>query len=320
MQQNIGWYFPQTGGPEVLAATELAMPEPGEHEVLIKVLASGFNPIDSKIRAGLAPIAADNKVPGCDACGDVIKVGKQVAGFAVGDRVYGCIGGVAGSSGTLCQYVAADAHLLAKAPQSISIAQAATLPLVAITAHEALQRLQLHSNDSLLIMGGSGGVGRMAIQLARLQGAQVTATAGSEARQQQLRSLGVEAYHHNDVEQLGARFNKVLDTFGGQSLLNALLAARPGGHVATINARNTYDLSQAHAKGLTLHAVFMLLPLLTGNGRADHGVFLQQLAEWVDLGLVSAAEAEEAPAADVAAVHERYEAGELKHKVAFVLP
>lgn len=111
----------------------------------------------------------------------------------------------------------------------------------------------------------------------------------------------------------------MLDTHGGDSFQTALIAASAGGQVATINARNTYDLTQAHAKGLTIHAVFMLLPLLTGKGRAVHGRFLSWLANEVDAGRIIAPEAEAHPASAVADVHRRYEAGGLKTKVAFTL-
>ena len=87
------WVFPEVGAADVLIGTQLSVPTPQAGEVLIKVLASGFNPIDTKIRAGLAPIASDNHVPGCDVCGEVIALGDDVAEFALGDLVYGCAGG-----------------------------------------------------------------------------------------------------------------------------------------------------------------------------------------------------------------------------------
>ncbi|GGY39930.1 quinone oxidoreductase [Bacterioplanes sanyensis] len=320
MSTNKAWFFPTTGAPEVLQTTQLAMPEPRPGQVLIKVQASGFNPIDCKIRAGLAPIAADDQVPGCDVCGDVVALGAGVERFEIGQRVYGCVGGVKGSSGTLCQYLVADAQLLALAPAGLTAAQAAVVPLVAITAFEALQRMQLQAGDRLLVLGGSGGVGQMAVQQALLQGAQVTATAGTDERRAALQSLGAHACAHDQADKLGVTFDKVLDTHGGDSLQTALRAAAPAGQVATINARNTYDLTQAHAKGLTLHAVFMLLPLLTGKGRAAHGEFLQQLSHWLEQGEIHVPYVETCSAAEVADVHRRYEAGQLKHKVAFTWP
>ncbi len=316
---NSAWYFPETGTPDVLSETQLPMPVAGEGELLLKVLASGFNPIDTKIRAGLAPIAADNQVPGCDVCGEVISVGQNVSGFVPGDRVYGCAGGVKGSSGTLCRFMVVDAELMAPAPKSISAEQAAVLPLVSITAFEALERLHVAAGESCLIMGGSGGVGLRAVQLAKLRGAVVTATAGNDTRKDQIASFDATAIGHDEVTSKAGMFDKVLDTHGGESLQAGLMAAGPGAQVATISARNTYDLTQAHAKGLTLHAVFMLLPLLTGKGRINHGRFLHWLAKEVDAQRIAVPETETQPASAVASVHRRYETGDLKTKVAFTL-
>jgi NADPH2:quinone reductase len=297
----------------------MPMPDVQPRYVLLRVIASGFNPIDTKIRAGLASIAADNHVIGCDVCGEVVDVGAGVTRFAVGDLVYGCVGGVKGSSGTLCRYMAADTELLAIAPTSIRPEIAAALPLVSITAFEALQRLNIQSDDFLLIMGASGGVGYIAAQLAKIQGALVTGTAGTEHGREKLLALGIEAISHSEVSSSGAKFTKALDTFGVMSFQRALTAVTAGGQVATINARNTYDLTQAHAKALTIHAIFMLLPLLTGNGRRVHGEFLTWLASAIDSGKVVMPFVEVLPAADVVNIHRRYESGELKHKVVFTL-
>jgi len=311
---NKAWYFPETGNPDVLTETTLPFPEPGEGQLLIRVIASGFNPVDTKIRAGLAPIAADNHVPGCDLCGEVIGIGPGCRGFAEGDVVYGCAGGVKGSSGTLCQYIAVDAELVARAPATLSPEQVAALPLISITAFEALNRLNVSEGESLLILGGSGGVGQMALQLAQLRGAVVTATAGTGVRRDMVASFGATACAH-DTDLEG--FACVLDTHGGESFQRGLSAAATGGRLATVNARNTYDLALAHAKGLTIHAVFMLLPLLTGRGRSEHGRFLHWLAKAVDDGQIAAPETEVQPASAIAAVHRRYEESGLNTKVVF---
>lgn len=316
---NSGWVFPMTGAPDVLVKEPLLMPTTKPGHVLLKVKASGFNPIDTKIRAGLAPIASDNHVPGCDVCGEVISLGEGVTEFALGDLVYGCAGGVKGSSGTLCEYMCADAELLACKPEAITPTQASILPLISITAFEALERLSVGAGDELLIMGGTGGVGQMAIQLAKLNGARVTATAGSKEGLLFIESLGANAVLHSEASAAGSPFNKVLDSHGGESFQNALLAAAPGAQVATINARNIYDLAQAHAKALTIHAVFMLLPLITGNGRKAHGDFLAWLANEIESGSIQTPVMQEKMASEVAEVHRSYEAGKLKIKTAFVI-
>lgn len=313
------WIFPEVGEADVLIEARLPVTAPQTGEVLIKVLASGFNPIDTKIRAGLAPIPSDNHVPGCDVCGEVVALGEGVNKFVVGDLVYGCAGGVKGNSGTLCEYMCADVDLLAHKPELVTPIQAAILPLISITAFEALERLNLTAGDELLIMGGTGGVGQMAIQLAKLRGANVTATAGSESGLRFIESLGGRAVLHSDAVDIGLPFNKVLDTHGGDSLQNALLAAAPNAQVATINARNTYDLAQAHAKALTIHAVFMLLPLLTGKGRKAHGEFLAWLAGEITHGNMKPPMVDEKLPSEVVQVHAAYETGMLNTKTAFVI-
>lgn len=315
---NHGWVYPSIGAPEELVEAQLPMPIPKTGEVLLKVQASGFNPIDTKIRAGLAPIASDNHVPGCDVCGEVVALGEGVSKFVVGDIVYGCAGGVKGSSGTLCKYMSADVDLLARKPEPLTSAQASILPLISITAFEALERLNVRVGDELLIMGGTGGVGQMAIQLAKLKGASVTATAGSKEGLRFIESLGAKAVLHGKTNEASASFNKVLDTHGGESFQNALLAAAPAAQVATINARNTYDLAQAHAKALTIHAVFMLLPLIAGNGRKTHGDFLVWLAGEIESGSIKAPVMQEKMPSEIAEIHRCYEAGDLKVKTAFV--
>jgi NADPH2:quinone reductase len=310
------WIVRQTGTPDVFAKDTIALPEVNAGEVRVRVYAAGFNPVDTKIRAGLAPILNDTRVLGCDVSGEVVAVGDGVDHLAVGDTVYGCAGGVKGNTGALAEEMVCDAELLARAPQSLSLVQAAAIPLVAITAFEALQRLAISNQDKLLVLGASGGVGKWAVRLAQKAGIAVYGSAGSEERLAQLQHLGVTALLHDDVATLADQgFDKILDTFGGDSFQQALSVAAPYAQIATINARNTYDLTQAHAKSLTIHAIFMLLPLLTGNGRKAHGEFLAELSDSIDAGLIQVPEADEKRMSDVADIHRAYEAGELKNKV-----
>lgn len=332
------WLVKQTGTPDVLVKGDIELAEPQTGEVKIRVCAAGFNPIDTKIRSGLAPILNDAGVLGCDVSGEVIAIGDGVTRFAVGDCVYGCAGGVKGNGGALAAEMVCDADLLAKAPQSVSLVQAASIPLVAITAFEALKRLAPQAHEKLLVMGASGGVGQWAIRLAQESGIKVFGTAGSSERVEQLKQQGVHADLHANAAELSGSlasgslasgfreqpgFEKVLDTFGGESLQKALEVAAPYAQVATINARNNYDLTQAHAKSLTLHAIFMLLPLLTekagtGKGRKTHGEFLAQLSEKIDAGFITVPVAREQRMADVAKIHLTYEAGELSNKVVMI--
>lgn len=311
------------GAPEVLIDSVLEVPEPGAGQVLLKVGAAGFNPIDTKIRAGIAPVVPLHGILGCDVCGVVVSVGEGVSGLAVGQRVFGFVGGVKGRWGALSEFMLADAALLAAAPVGLTDAECAVLPLVSVTASEALARLAIESGSELLVLGASGAVGRMAVQMAVRSGIFVTGTAGTEQRCQEVESLGAHAVLHQDVDALiaaGKMFPFVLDTFGGPSLAKALAAASAGGSVATINARGVHDLGLAHAKALTLNAVFVMLPLLSGMGVKRHQAVTIELARQLELGSWQPlpVEAVTASAESVAAVHCRYEAGQLPHKVAFV--
>ncbi|MDP2506748.1 zinc-binding dehydrogenase [Oceanobacter sp. 3_MG-2023] len=315
--------FTEYGSPDVLTLQTIDVADPGQGELLLKVLAAGFNPLDTKVRSGLAPVATESGTTGCDVCGEVIALGEGVDGFAIGDRVYGMTGGVRGTMGTVCEYVLADARLLARAPANLTNEAAACLPVVALTAMEIFQRLRPSSDSQLLVLGGLGGVGRMVLQLALHQGLTVTATAGSSERLDILRTMGVEALAHHAVADLvasGKSFDCVVDTHGGDSLTSALNAVAAWGDVATINARGTHDLSPAHAKSLTLHAIFKALPLLTGKGREQLGRDLVQFAAWVEEGVIDVPEPESVAAIELASVHKWYEQGQLQGKVALVWP
>lgn len=283
------------GGPEKLSLGEVERPEPAAGQLLVKIAAASVNPIDLKIREGLPIGPAMPAVLGCDFAGTVEAIGAGVTGFGPGDAVYGCAGGVKGHGGSLAEYIAADARLVAPKPASLSFREAAALPLVAITAWDAMERAGVKAGDHVLIHGGTGGVGHVAIQFARQRGARVAATVGSEEAAAIARELGADDtidYRSEEVASYVARltagqgFDVVFDTVGGANLANSFKAAAVGGRVATTSARTTADLSDMHAKALTLHAVFMLLPMLRGPGRERHGEILRRVASLADDGKV----------------------------------
>ena len=276
---------------------ELARPEPGPGQVLVKIAASGLNPLDAKIRAGQAgharqPLPA---VLGIDMAGTIEALGEGVAQWQPGDEVFGMVGGVGGRQGTLAQYVAVDASLLARRPAALSPREAAALPLIAITAWEGLMdRAKVQAGQRVLVHGGAGGVGHIAVQLARAQGAQVWAT-GRAAQAQTLEALGaapidsaatsVESY----VQQAtgGAGFDVVFDTLGGATLDASFAAVRRyTGHVVSILGWGAHSLAPLSFRGATYSGVFTLLPLLTGEGLAHHGEILRAVSKLADEGLL----------------------------------
>jgi NADPH:quinone reductase len=217
-----------------------------------------------------------------------------VKNFKVGDEVYGCAGGLKGSGGALAEYMLADARLLAKKPESLSMLEAAALPLVSITAWEALfQKAKLTKNKKILIHGGVGGVGHIAVQLARWKGAKIFTTVVDPEDFELAKSLGADEVinaKEEAVEQYvqrltrGRGFDLVFDTVGGPNLDRSLYAAATNGTVVTTAARSTHDLTPLHNKPLGLHAVFMLMPILKNVGRQQHGKILAKIAEIVDQG------------------------------------
>ncbi|WP_430459740.1 alcohol dehydrogenase catalytic domain-containing protein [Thalassolituus sp. LLYu03] len=312
------WRMTQTGSPDVLQLSDVERPQPGAGQVLIRVMAAGFNPIDTKIRAGIAAIAPESGVIGCDVSGIVEALGEGVSEFNVGDAVFGCAGGVKGHSGALAEFMVADAALLAPAPASISLAESATLPIAALTADAVLKRLNPQAGDAVFVVGASGAVGLMACQMANLRGCRVAGSAGTAQRLERVREFGAEACLHADIAAhiaSGTKYPFVLDTFGTSGLQSALGLADVYGQVATINARGQHELALAHAKSLTLHAIFILLPLLNGVGRPALGQALREIAAAIDGGKLAGLPVEVVGMSQVRDVHTRYEQGMLPDKV-----
>lgn len=318
----------QFGGPEVFEERDVPKPEARAGHVLIRVEATSVNPVDYKIRQGAVP--AGPEFPAIlhgDVAGVVEEVGDGVSGFSAGDEVYACAGGFAGlPGGALSEYMLADASLVAHKPESLTMREAAALPLVAITAWESLiDRAEIGPGQRVLVHGASGGVGHVGVQLARAAGAEVFATGSSEKKLVIARDLGADVainYREQSVEDYvaeytgGKGFDVVFDTVGGENLDRSFEAARTNGQVVSISTRGDYDLSPLHAKGLSLHVVFMLLPLVENRDRAHHGEILTRLSRMIDAGRIRPLLDEKRFGLfDAAEAHRRLESGEAVGKV-----
>lgn len=279
------------GGPFRL--TEVLRPSPGPGQALIRIASSGINPLDTKIRAGTADHArqALPAILGIDMAGKVESLGVGVRHFKPGDEVFGMTGGVGGHQGTLAEYAAVDADLLAHKPSNLSMREASVLPLVFITAWEGLvDHMAVHAGHTVLVLGGAGGVGRMAIQIARARGAQVSAT-GSLSDLTAISQLGACFINRSEpVEDFvasltgGIGFDLVFDTVGGTALDDAFLAVRRYGHVASVLGWGTHALAPLSFRAGSYSGVFTLLPLLTGEGRAHQGEILVEAKRLVEAG------------------------------------
>jgi len=274
---------------------EMPTPEPGAGQIVIAVKATSLNPVDNMfLRQDLGMNPDLPAVLHGDVAGVVSAVGRGVDGFQTGDEVYACAGGFKGHGGALAEHMLADARLVAHKPSSLDFAEAAALPLVTITAWEGLvDRARIEAGQHVLIHGGTGGVGHVAVQIAKAKGARVATTVSSDAKADIVRGYAVddiinylgESVKHYVARLTGDRgFDIVFDTVGGAVLDESFLATRKKGQVINILGFNSHDLTPAFFNAVTLHMENMSLPLLTGNGRKRQGEILREAATLVDEG------------------------------------
>jgi len=243
------------------ALQESDVPEPtvGEHDVLVQVQAAGLNILDEKIRAGEFKQILPYKlplIPGNDVAGTVIRVGSKVRAFRSGEEVYARPD--KDRIGTFAERIAVDEADLALKPASISMEEAGSLPLVALTAWQALvERGHVQPGQKVLIHAGAGGVGSIAIQLAKHLGA-IVATTASAANLEFVRELGADTvidYRSQDFEQLLSGYDLVLDSVGGENLKKSLRVLKPGGKAIGIVG----PPDPAFARGAGLNPILRLI-------------------------------------------------------------
>ncbi|MGO2123111.1 NADP-dependent oxidoreductase [Glutamicibacter arilaitensis] len=246
-----------------LAEAEVAEPVAGEGEVLIEVAAAGINHLDERIRAGEFKAILPYKTPlvlGHDAAGTVIGLGPGVRGFNVGDQVF--TRPRDHRIGTFAQRIAVNELDIAKAPESIGLEQAASLPLVALTAWQALvERGNLQPGQRVLIHAGAGGVGTIAIQLAKHLGAHVATTASAK-NAEFLRELGADEvidYRTEDFAAQVSGYDLVLDALGGETLAKSVEVLRPGGKAIGITGPPTRAFAKEAGLNPVMGLVFQML-------------------------------------------------------------
>ncbi len=274
----------------------VARPTPEAGQVLVRVAASAVNPLDVKIHLGEAAHARQPlpAILGIDLAGVVEAAGPGVTGFRRGDEVYGMTGGVGGLQGSLAEFAAVDARLLAPKPATLSMREAAALPLAFTTAWEGLvDRAAVKPGDKVLIQGGAGGVGHIAIQIAHASGAEVFAT-GSGRDRALIERLGATAIDREVAVETyvaehtgGAGFDIVYDTVGGGVLDASFKAVRRFGHVVSALGWGTHLLAPLSFRAATYSGVFTLLPMLTGEGRAHHGWIMREATRLSEGGKIT---------------------------------
>lgn len=296
------------GSPEVLRVEEVPRPDPGEGEVLVRVHGAGINPIDGKVRAGLASALGHTLplVPGWDLSGTVEWTGSGVRGFEHGDEVY--TRPDVRRDGAYAEYVVVAARDLARKPRSIDHLHAAAVPLAGLTAWQALfepSHAELARGQTVLVHGGAGGVGHFAVQLAKWRGARVVAT-GSTGSEGFIRELGADVF----VDHTTTRFEDVvrdadvvLDTVGGETQARSLAVLRKGGVLVTTVAPPAPDDVRKHEVRAT--AVW-------AQTNVRH---LQELATLIDGHLLRPAVSRILPLSQARKAHELMEAGHLRGKL-----
>jgi len=297
------------GGPEVLKLEQVARPEPKEDEVLVKVVAAGVNSFDGVLRAGKYAKSMGMTlpwIPGYDIAGIVDKAGPKVTHFKAGDAVHAHIS--IPTSGGYAEYAVAKENQVAMKPAALNFVEAAGVPSVALTAWQALvDSAKLQAGQTVLIQGGSGGVGMFAIQIAKSRGAKVMATA-STANQEFLKQLGSDVaidYKTQKFEDIAKDVDVVLDGVGGDTLARSYTVVKKGGIVAGLVDR--LDKNELEKYGI--HGAQVEL--------TPNGTELAEIDKLIDQKKIRVIVSQTFPLADAAKAQAEAEKGHTRGKIVF---
>lgn len=271
------------GGNEVITINKNAlMPVPSSSQVLIEVNAAGLNPVDSAIRAGYLKEILPLKFPatlGGDFSGVIVKVGEGVSNFKKGDKVYGQAIVWNGGSGSLAEFVAANAVNTGKQPKNIKDIEAASLPLAGVSALQALEEhIKLKAGQKILIHGGAGGIGSIAIQIAKALGGYVATTASAKDKDY-VKKLGADKvidFRNEAFEEILKDYDAVFDTAGGETTNKSFRVIKNGGVLVTLAGQPDQVLAEKY------HVIAIGQMTDTNTPR------LNRLAELVDSGKIKA--------------------------------
>lgn len=323
------------GDPDVLAVRDLPVPElPSTHHLLVRLRAAGVNPVDTKLRRNGTYFP--DRLPavlGCDGAGVVEAVGSDVTHFEVGDEIFFMNGGIGGEAGNYAEYTTVhEAYAVAK-PEEMSMVEAAALPLVLITAWEALyDRVALAQEQTVLIHAGAGGVGHIALQLARNTGARIATTVRGADRKAFVKMLGAELvvdYVDQDfVETVllwtdGEGVDVTFDTVGGETFCRSIKATRIYGNIVTLleSACAAADMKLARLRNQRIAYELMLTPMFQGmhEARRAQTVILETGARMVEDGRLNVQVNRSYPLAEVAEAHRAIETGHAIGKIVLTI-
>lgn len=322
------------GAPNVLQWQDVPTPTlQTDTDVLVRLYAAGVNPIDTKLRSrGTFYPDHGPAILGCDGAGVVAAIGTGVRSLQVGDEVYFCSGGLGGPYGNYAEYTIVDEQYLAPKPKTLSFAEAAAAPLVLITAWEALyDRGRLEAGRSVFVPAGAGGVGHVAIQLAKLKDTRVATSVSTPEKAALVQRLGADRvilYPETDVVRSlldwtdGDGVDLSFDTIGGRSLSQCFAATAIYGDVVTILApdANT-DWKTARDRNLRISYELMLTPMLKPlpSARRDQALILKQCARLIDQGQLHIHLSRTFPLAEAAHAHTCIEDGHTTGKIALTI-
>lgn len=324
-----------TGPVDVLELRDIDVPKIStDTQIRVKLKGAGVNPIDTKLRnRGLFYPDALPAVLGCDGAGVVVDTGKEVSRFRVGDEVWFCNGGLGEEQGNYAQYTLVEESVAQPKPSSLSFVEAAAAPLVLITAWEALfDRAQLKEGDRVLVHAGAGGVGHVAIQLAKIAGASVCTTIGSAEKARFVRSLGADeaiSYKQTDFVTAvnkwsgGRGVDIALDTVGGETFNQTLAAVAHYGDIVTLLEPGAgVQWQEVRLRNLRIGFELMLTPMLRDlpAARLHHAEILQRCGQWFDSGRLKIHVGRTLPLELAAQAHELVEEGHMQGKVVLTIP
>lgn len=324
----------EPGGPEVLKPGEVPTPEISDpNQVLVRLKAAGVNPIDTKLRSrGTYFPDRMPAVLGCDGAGVIEAAGDKVSPFRVGDEVYFCNAGIGGAPGNYAEYAVVDHRFIALKPEELDFAHAAAAPLVCITAWEALNdRAHIRHENRVLIHAGAGGVGHVAVQLARSAKCDVIATVASEEQARFVRNLGAHVavdYTKQDFVQAvmdwseGEGVDVALDTVGGATFQKTFETVRPYGDLVTLLQPGAdVDWKTARLRNLRISQELMLSPMFFGWRKAqEHQAhILEQCAALIGMGKLQIHLNRTLPLDQAAEAHRILEQGGMQGKIALTI-
>lgn len=321
------------GDKDVLNLAELPEPQITQPtDVKVRLHAAGVNPIDTKIRRnGLffdLPLPA---VLGCDGAGEVVAVGDAVNRVKVGDKVWFCHGGLGREPGTYAEFSVLDQRFLDLMPSHLDYIDAAAGPLVLITAWGALfDKGALSKGQTVLIHAGAGGVGHVAIQLAKMQGARVITTVSNSEKAQWVRGLGADEvinYQEHDFVSVvndltgGKGVDLVLDTVGPSVCKQSIAATAHFGRLVTLLDPGMLELREARLRNLLIGFELMLTPMLRDliDARLHHVTILNQCARWIEQGALSIKVCQSFPLAQASEAHAAIENGHTQGKIVLTM-